>query len=844
MTPSESHPASRTFASRYQVGARHGAGVEAATFEAIDLRTGATVALRLVHPELSDDEAFAASFHAAMQRAQGIQHPNVAQVLDSGTDTWNGRPVLYVVSEYLSGGSLRDLLDRGRLLSPSQGLMVGLEACKGLDAIHRSGLLHGEIRPATLIFGDDSRLRIVDPGLSQALSQWTWAPDQQPRQELAMYAAPERSLGEEQVPQSDVYALALTIVEAVTGRLPFVGENATATLTARVGRLLPVSADLGALAAVLERAARPVAADRYTAVGFGKALMHTASRLPRPAPIPTLAGGLFADRARPGEPEAPTGPTVRPALDDAGSDQTSAEEPMVLPDVLEDDATDTAAAVATDHTAEPAGAESAVALPPAAAEAVDGTPAAVAVPDATPTEEAPGAGPVPLPVGSPIPLPPPTAAAPLAPDFRPGGADDRTEALPVSSAAPQPAADGKPVADRTPVADRNLAVPPAPAVPAARPSGGPTVPVTRLEPVSPVVAAPTADPTRVLPVQRRDPTTVLPAGPVLYDEDPPRRRRVRWWIVPIVLLLLAGGGVAAWFLSRTPSHVIPDLAGKAEPEARNEALSFNWEVAVSNEPSDIVGTGLIIRTDPPAGEKLAEDKTLTLLVSSGPAPRVIPDMVGKPFAEVKDRLEQAGLVVERDEDAFDESIPKGSVLKFTVPDSPGSAVGSTVNKGTTLVLTVSAGPSPRLVPPLTGLSLDDARAQLEQLGLKMAEMPQEFSNDVPAGQVARQDPAVGQKVDRGSEVSVAISKGPDLVPVPTVSGLNAAGIKSALQNAGFVVGAITGDETQALVQMTSGGAAVAAEQPLLRGSTIDLEFAPTPTTTTTTVPPSVPPPGP
>ena len=85
------------------------------------------------------------------------------------------RTTVYAVVEYLAGGSLRDLFDRGRYLDPSQALVVGLEACRGLDFAHRKGLVHTELTPSKLVFGDDRRLRIVDFGLARLLGEHDWA---------------------------------------------------------------------------------------------------------------------------------------------------------------------------------------------------------------------------------------------------------------------------------------------------------------------------------------------------------------------------------------------------------------------------------------------------------------------------------------------------------------------------------------------------------------------------------------------------------------------------------------------------------------------------------------------
>ena len=107
--------------------------------------------------------------------------------------------------------------------------------------------------------------------------------------------------------------MALILVEAVTGAVPFAARSTVATLSARVGRLMPVSADLGPLAAVLERAGRPDPADRSTAAELGRSLVRAAEKLPRPAPIPLLVTSLFTDdpnRLR--RPDDPTGGVDRP----------------------------------------------------------------------------------------------------------------------------------------------------------------------------------------------------------------------------------------------------------------------------------------------------------------------------------------------------------------------------------------------------------------------------------------------------------------------------------------------------------------------------------------------------
>ncbi len=308
----------RVVAGRYQLGPRRGSGVDAAVFDAFDLVEQRVVAMKVVHPDLTAGEGFERAFRFAAERGATIKHPNIAEIYDWGADVWNDRKAMYVVVEHLGGGSLREYLDRGRTLSPSQALMVGLEACKALDVIHRHGLVHGDIRPSTLVFGDDHRLRVTDVGLANVVGEALWTDRAHVSNALAMYASPELAETGERGPKGDIYSLCLTLLESMSGTVPFAGDSTVATLSNRIGRLMPVSADLGPLAAVLERAGRPLPEDRYTAAEFGRALVQAAEKLPRPKPISLPKAGLFGDTSGaisrpPLPPPVPdTGPQVAP----------------------------------------------------------------------------------------------------------------------------------------------------------------------------------------------------------------------------------------------------------------------------------------------------------------------------------------------------------------------------------------------------------------------------------------------------------------------------------------------------------------------------------------------------
>ena len=225
--------------------------------------------------------------HALFERNTIIRNFGVEEV--------GAKSYPYLVTEQFAGGSLRGMLDRGRQLSASQVLLVGLDVCRGLAFAHAKGIVHGAITPSNLLFGTDRKVRIADFGISRLLGDIRWSNPGRIDIDSARYASPEHALGLPIESRSDIYSLCLTLVESVTGLVPFAADTAVSTLSARLDKLMPVSADLGALASVLERAGRPVLEDRYTAVELGRALVAAAEKMPRPEPIALIGLGRFGD---------------------------------------------------------------------------------------------------------------------------------------------------------------------------------------------------------------------------------------------------------------------------------------------------------------------------------------------------------------------------------------------------------------------------------------------------------------------------------------------------------------------------------------------------------------------
>lgn len=290
--PFPSELTGRVLAGRYRLMASLGAGGSARVYLADDTLLRRRVAVKVLHDGMAEDAAFLKRFRAETHAAAALNHTNIMHVYDSGTDG----AVPYLVCEYLEGGSLRALLQTGARLTPSQALVIGLDVARGLAYAHGRGLIHRDIKPANLLFGDDDRLCIADFGLARAIDEAAWTEPEGMLLGTAAYTAPEQARGAPLDGRADVYSLALVLIEAVTGRVPFLADNPAATMLARLESDLPVPAEMGRLRAVLERAGRLDPQDRADAGELGIALLAAAEDMDRPEPLQPV-GALSAHAA-------------------------------------------------------------------------------------------------------------------------------------------------------------------------------------------------------------------------------------------------------------------------------------------------------------------------------------------------------------------------------------------------------------------------------------------------------------------------------------------------------------------------------------------------------------------
>jgi len=289
----------RVLAGRYRIESALGSGASAHVFCAWDVTLRRRVAIKVLHPALAGDSAFLRRFKAEAQAVASLAHPYILAVHDWGEDDFGP----FLVTELCGGGSLRDVLDEGRRLSVAQALRVGSQAAEGLAYAHGRGFVHRDVKPANLLFDEDSRLRLADFGLARALAESAWTEPVGTTLGTARYAAPEQAQGRQVDGRADVYSLALVLYEAVTGVVPFVADTTLATLMARVDAPLPGHDALGPLAPALDAATAGDPEQRLDASSFAARLRALSPDLPQPAPLPLAGPGGHKLPPLPSRPE-------------------------------------------------------------------------------------------------------------------------------------------------------------------------------------------------------------------------------------------------------------------------------------------------------------------------------------------------------------------------------------------------------------------------------------------------------------------------------------------------------------------------------------------------------------
>ncbi|MRR10564.1 serine/threonine protein kinase, partial [bacterium] len=196
---------------------------------------GRAVVIKQLHPHLSGDAGFVRRFEREAKILGALHHEHIVDIIDY----FEQQGSYYIVLEYVDGGSLRDLLDRQRLLPFQIAVPVALQVAGGLGYAHRSHIIHRDIKPGNVLLSRAGTAKLTDFGLAHA-TETLGITDPGTFVGTPAYLAPEQIRGRPADARSDLYALGVVLYEALTGANPFAGANHSESID-RTLRLMPKS---------------------------------------------------------------------------------------------------------------------------------------------------------------------------------------------------------------------------------------------------------------------------------------------------------------------------------------------------------------------------------------------------------------------------------------------------------------------------------------------------------------------------------------------------------------------------------------------------------------------------
>jgi eukaryotic-like serine/threonine-protein kinase len=220
---------------QYEVDAQIGCGGMATVFRARDVKHDRTVAIKVLRPDLSASIG-AERFEREIKTASRLAHPNILPVYDSGETAG----LLYYVMPFVDGESLRDQLDREGQLSPADAIRIAAEVAGALAYAHAQGVIHRDIKPENVLLQSGHAV-VADFGIACRSTgggneRLTTAGTSLG---TAAYMSPEQAAGDVVDARSDLYSLACTLYEMLTGQAPYTGLNAAAVLARHALEAVP-----------------------------------------------------------------------------------------------------------------------------------------------------------------------------------------------------------------------------------------------------------------------------------------------------------------------------------------------------------------------------------------------------------------------------------------------------------------------------------------------------------------------------------------------------------------------------------------------------------------------------
>ncbi len=205
-------------ADRYEIIGKIGAGGMSDVYKARDHILGRNVAIKVLKQEFSEDVNFVMKFRTEAQSAAGLEHPNIVNIYDVGSESG----IHYIVMEYVEGVTLKTYIEKKGRLTYKEAVSIAIQVGRGMEAAHAKNIIHRDIKPQNILISTEGKAKVTDFGIARAVSNNTISADVMGS---VHYASPEQARNGFVNDKSDIYSLGIVMYEMVTGRVPFDGDT-------------------------------------------------------------------------------------------------------------------------------------------------------------------------------------------------------------------------------------------------------------------------------------------------------------------------------------------------------------------------------------------------------------------------------------------------------------------------------------------------------------------------------------------------------------------------------------------------------------------------------------------
>ncbi len=274
------------FAERYKLEEFIGQGGMSLVYRAVDIRTGHSVAVKILKSEYNSDKEFLERFQREAQAASLMSHHNIVNLLDVGVEG----EFRYLVLEYVSGNTLKDVIRQRGRLEADKAIQITVRILSALQHAHDNGIIHRDIKPQNVLIYSSGHVKVSDFGIARMTNAFTISKGDTVLGSVH-YSSPEQATGSVVEAPSDIYSTGVVLYEMLTGRVPFVGDTPVAVAMQHINDAPPQVKELApetppAVIAVLMKALAKSPKDRYqSAREMAEALQNAKDGIVDPAAV-------------------------------------------------------------------------------------------------------------------------------------------------------------------------------------------------------------------------------------------------------------------------------------------------------------------------------------------------------------------------------------------------------------------------------------------------------------------------------------------------------------------------------------------------------------------------------